>query len=153
MLPELLDLERGGPDTPSHILIAVQACLHSNQQEKLLPQLLQLLLPWTNHHTHIVRVFAQLGCCALFETRPLDSWPAWQQGLGAGGVEMARSLQRFYTSNTDFLRFRRSLGVTSWEPADVTTTAGIFCKSLSLTGNGTDCVHSNEGARTCLLHV
>jgi len=136
LLPELMDLEKGGPATASHILMAVQSALHSGQQEQLMPQVLLLLLPWTNHHTHNIRVFAQLGVCALLEAQPLDSWPGWQAGLGAGGVEMVRSLQRFYCDNADFQRFRRAMGagMLAWLPEDVATPAGIFCRSLSLAG-------------------
>lgn len=136
LFPQLVDVEKGGPATASHILVAVQAALHSNHQEKLLPQLVQLLLPWTNHHTHNIRVFAQLGLCTLLEARPLASWPAWCEGLGAGGMFLVSHLQRFYDSNADFLRFRKSMGagVMSWSPANVVTPEGIFCSSLSLAG-------------------
>jgi hypothetical protein len=105
-------------------------------QEQLLPQVVQHLLPWTNHHTHNMRTFAQLGLCAIFEARPLDSWPAWEQGLGTGGVEMLRALQRFFDGNTDFQRFRGSVGsgMLNWVPGRAVTPAGIFCQSLSLTG-------------------
>jgi hypothetical protein len=49
----------------------VQVALHSpaEQQHEMLPQLLKLLLPWTNHHTHHIRTFAQLGFCALLVSR------------------------------------------------------------------------------------
>lgn len=136
LLPHLTDLEKGGPATASHILSAVQACLHSSQQEQLLPQLVNLLLPWTNHHTHNIRTFAQLGLCAVLEARPLDTWPAWQQGLGEGGVELLRALQRFFNGNTDFQRFRRNIGagMLHWQPDAAVTPAGIFCSSLSLAG-------------------
>ena len=114
----------------------MQASLHSNLQEQLLPLVVQHLLPWTNHHTHNMRTFAQLGLCAIFEARPLDSWPAWEQGLGAGGVEMLKALQRFFDGNTDFQRFRRSVGsgMLNWVPGRAVTPAGIFCHSLSLAG-------------------
>jgi hypothetical protein len=67
LLPQITSVEKGGAATGSHILIAVQVALHSpaEQQHELLPQLLKLLLPWTNHHTHHIRTFAQLGFCAL----------------------------------------------------------------------------------------
>jgi hypothetical protein len=93
LLPQLLDLSKGGAATASHLLIAVQACLHSSQQEQLLPLLALHLLPWTNHHTHNIRTFGQLGFCALLEAKPLDSWPAWQQGLGQGGIGMVQALR------------------------------------------------------------
>lgn len=67
LLPQISSVEKGGAATGSHILIAVQVALHSPQEQQLalLPQLLRLLLPWTNHHTHHIRTFAQLGFCAL----------------------------------------------------------------------------------------
>jgi hypothetical protein len=136
LLPQLLDLEKGGPATASHMLSAVQACVNSTQQEQLLPQLVELLLPWTNHHTHNIRTFAQLGLCAVLDAQPLDSWPAWEQGLGQGGVAMVQAVQRFFNGNTDFQRFRNSIGagMLSWNPDTVVTPAGIFCTSLSLAG-------------------
>jgi hypothetical protein len=83
-----------------------------------------------------MRTFAQLGLCAIFEARPLNNWPTWEQGLGAGGVEMLRALQRFFDGNTDFQRFRRSVGsgMLNWVPGLAVTPAGIFCHSLSLAG-------------------
>jgi hypothetical protein len=93
LLPQLLDLSKGGAATASHVLITVQACLHSSHQEQLMPLLALHLLPWTNHHTHNIRTFAQLGFCALLEAQPLDSWPAWQQGLGQGGIGMVQALR------------------------------------------------------------
>jgi hypothetical protein len=67
LLPQITSVEKGGAATGSHILIAVQVALHSpaEQQHGMLPQLLKLLLPWTNHHTHHIRTFAQVGFCAL----------------------------------------------------------------------------------------
>jgi hypothetical protein len=67
LLPQITSVEKGSAATGSHILIAVQVALHSppEQQLAVLPQLLKLLLPWTNHHTHHIRTFAQLGFCAL----------------------------------------------------------------------------------------
>lgn len=141
LLPQLTDLEKGGPDTASHILVAVRCCINSREPGQLLPELALLLLPWTNHHTHNIRVFAQLGMCALQEVHPLDSWPAWQQGLRAGGVVALRSLQHFYDTNADFCRFRRSMGsgMLSWSAASVVTPAGIFCSSLAC-GAGEVCL-------------
>jgi hypothetical protein len=67
LLPQITSVEKGGAATGSHILIAVQVVLHSppEQQLGMLQQLLKLLLPWTNHHSHHIRTFAQLGFCAL----------------------------------------------------------------------------------------
>lgn len=136
LLPQLLDLEKGSPATASHILAAVQACLHSKQQEQLLPQLVNLLVPWTNHHTHNIRTFAQLGLCAVLDAKPLDTWPGWQKGLGEGGVAIVQALQRFFVQNLDFQRFRKNIGagMLHWQPDSVVSPAGIFCSSLSLAG-------------------
>lgn len=75
LLPQLMSVEKGGPATGSHILVAVQVALHTEPQKQLvvLPRLIKLLLPWTNHHTHNIRIFAQLGFCALLVSTQLHN--------------------------------------------------------------------------------
>jgi hypothetical protein len=81
LLPQITSVEKGGAATGSHILIAVQVSLHSppEQQLAVLPQLLKLLLPWTNHHTHHIRTFAQLGFCALLVRAYMQRTAACEQ--------------------------------------------------------------------------
>jgi len=56
LLPHLVKVDKGSAYTGSLILVAVQAVLHlpASRQLTLLPKLLKLLLPWTNHHNHNV---------------------------------------------------------------------------------------------------
>jgi hypothetical protein len=133
LLPLLQQLGKGGVSTPSHILIATQAVLFSSEerQQQLVPRLACLLVPWTNHHTNNIRVFAQLGLCALLEAKPLATWPAWQSSVGPGGIGVLASLQAFYDSNSEFLRFSKSVAsMRNFRPQLVTSPRGIFTPSL-----------------------
>eukprot|EP00879_Flechtneria_rotunda_P026391 GHRR01028136.1.p1 GENE.GHRR01028136.1~~GHRR01028136.1.p1 ORF type:complete len:325 (+),score=76.36 GHRR01028136.1:725-1699(+) len=138
LLPHLVSLENGNPAKGSHILIAMQTALHAQpeQQAVLLPQVLKLLLPWTNHHTHNIRTFAQLGLCCILDAKPLDSWPGWREGLGPGGIDIVGHVQRFMVENVDFQRFRRAMGqgILSWSATDVTSPRRIFSTALHLAG-------------------
>ena len=61
LLPLLECVAKGNATTGSYILVAVQVALHfpPERQAVVLPRLLKLLLPWTNHHNHNVRA----ACC------------------------------------------------------------------------------------------
>ncbi|WIA08744.1 hypothetical protein OEZ85_008167 [Tetradesmus obliquus] len=138
LLPQISSVEKGGAATGSHILIAVQVALHSPQEQQLalLPQLLRRLLPWTNHHTHHIRTFAQLGFCALLDAKPLREWQGWEAGLGPGGVAVAGEVARFMVDNVEFQRFRRAMGsgMLGWSPAGITSPRRIFSCCLYLAG-------------------
>ncbi|KAF6260973.1 hypothetical protein COO60DRAFT_830876 [Scenedesmus sp. NREL 46B-D3] len=138
LLPQIASVEKGGAATGSHILIAVQVALHSPPEQQLgaLPQLLRLLLPWTNHHSHHIRTFAQLGFCALLDAKPLAEWPGWESALGPGGVAVAGEVARFMQTNSDFQRFRRSMGsgILGWSPRGITAPRRIFSCCLYLAG-------------------
>lgn len=111
LLPQFASVEKGNTATGSHILIAVQVALHSQPQvqTRVLPVLVKQLLPWTNHHTHNIRTFAQLGFCAIMDIKPLSVWSGWREGLGPGGADVLGELLRFMHDNTDFQRFRRAM--------------------------------------------
>ncbi|KAF8072749.1 TARBP1 [Scenedesmus sp. PABB004] len=142
VLPALASVERGSAATASELLIAVQVALHSPPatQAALLPRVASLLLPWTNHHTHSIRTFAQLGFIALAEAAPMGAgpgaWPGWDAGLGPGGAAVLGELLRFTRDNADFQRFRRAMGagIAAWSPAGLTAPRRIFSTSLHLAG-------------------
>lgn len=119
LLPQLASVEKGNTATGSQILIAVQVALNSppEAQAHSLPVLVKQLLPWTNHHTHNIRTFAQLGFCAIMDAKPLDTWGGWREGLGPGGAEVLGELLRFMHDNMDFQRFRRAMVRTSSSPS------------------------------------
>jgi hypothetical protein len=56
LIPLLVNVEKGNAYVGSLILVAVQTALHvtPDRQPIVLPRMLKLLLPWTNHHNHNV---------------------------------------------------------------------------------------------------
>eukprot|EP00775_Hariotina_reticulata_P006297 gene6297-6532_t len=154
LIPLLVNVEKGNAYIGSLILVAVQTALHlpPEKQLTLLPQMLKLLLPWTNHHNHNVRTFAQLGYAALLDQYPLQEWPGWQQGLGVGGCEVAAQVLRFMLENVEFQRFRKAMGagILAWSPEDATNPRRIFSCTVHLAGPEEVPV-TFEGVPECLM--
>ncbi|BDA44330.1 Uncharacterized tRNA/rRNA methyltransferase YfiF at C-terminar half [Coccomyxa sp. Obi] len=146
LLPVLSTYEHRGEGLASAVLMSAQVVLHAPKavQGRLLLPVLTALLPWTLHHHHSLRTFAQLVVQEL-----LERFPA---GCGLPANAQLAAVQRFLAVNADLKRLRRSIGagIAAFDPETASSPKGVFCVGVQMVGRPED-GPGIEGAPLALL--